>query len=123
VKLPIYDERSPANVFRNAQVQDYGAQENHQPGLDEYLDDEYRDTGLCECFEEGEEFVIAPSVVPEEIISRCAWAWSDIRHDMMTIAMGADIPGIRQPGTVITGCTDWLRPVIFKIERMDEDVQ
>jgi uncharacterized repeat protein (TIGR04076 family) len=89
--------------------------------MDEYLDDAYKDTGLCECFEEGDEFIIDPTVVPEAFLARCAWAWADIRQDIMTIAMGANIPGIRQPGTVITGCTDWLRPVIFKVERMDQD--
>jgi uncharacterized repeat protein (TIGR04076 family) len=91
----------------------------NQELIEEYLDDPYKDTGLCECFKEGEEFVIDPSVVPEEFKARCAWAWADIRHDILTIAMGANIPGIKQPGTVITGCTDWLRPVIFKVERMN----
>ena len=29
------------------------------------------------------------------------------------------MPGMKQRGTLITGCTDWLRPVIFKVEKMD----
>jgi uncharacterized repeat protein (TIGR04076 family) len=68
---------------------------------------------------QGEEFVIDPSVVPEDFCAHCAWAWADIRKGILTVAMGANMPGIRQPGTVITDCTDWLRPVIFKVERMD----
>jgi uncharacterized repeat protein (TIGR04076 family) len=91
----------------------------NQDLIDDYLEDAYKDTGLCECFEEGEGFVIDPSTVPEEFLARCAWAWADIRQDIMAVAMGANMPGIRQPGTVITGCTDWLRPVIFKVERME----
>ena len=91
----------------------------NQDLIDEYLEDSYKDIGLCECFGEGEEFVIDPSVVPEDFCARCAWAWADIRKDILTVAMGANMPGIRQPGTVITGCTDWLRPVIFKVERTD----
>ena len=90
----------------------------HQDLIDDYLDEAYRGTGLCECFKEGEEFVIDPATVPKAFHDRCAWAWDDIRKDIMTVAMGADIPGIRQPGTVLTGCTDWLRPVIFKVERL-----
>jgi uncharacterized repeat protein (TIGR04076 family) len=31
------------------------------------------------------------------------------------------MPGIRQPGIIIAGCTDWFRPVIFKVERMAND--
>jgi uncharacterized repeat protein (TIGR04076 family) len=91
----------------------------NQDLIDEYLDDSYQDTGLCECFEEGEEFVIDPFAVPEDFCARCAWAGADIRKDILTVAYGADMPGMKQRGTVLTGCTDWLRPVIFKVERMD----
>lgn len=91
----------------------------NQDLIDEYLDDAYAGTGLCECFVEGEEFIVDSAAVPEELVARCAWAWADIRKDIMTIAMGADIPGIKQPGTAIAGCTDWLRPVIFKVERIE----
>jgi uncharacterized repeat protein (TIGR04076 family) len=85
--------------------------------IDEYLVDEYKETGPCECFRDSQEIVIEDhSTVPQDF---CASAWADIRKDILTIAMGADMPGIRQSGTVITGCTDWFRPVIFKGERME----
>ena len=93
----------------------------NQDLIDEYLDDPYKGTGLCECFEEGQEFVIDPASVPEEFSTRCMWAWADIRKDIVTIAAGGNMMGMKQPGTIITGCTDWLRPVIFKVERMDSD--
>ena len=89
----------------------------NQDLVEEYLDDAYKDTGLCECFEDGQEFVIEPGEgVPEGF---CVWAWADMRSDIMTVAYGGDMPGMKQCGTFITGCTDWLRPVIFKVERMD----
>jgi uncharacterized repeat protein (TIGR04076 family) len=87
----------------------------HHDLIDEYLDDSHQDIGLCQCFEEGEEFVVDPSVMPEGFCARCAWAWADIRRDILTVAMGADMPGMRHTGTIIAGCTDWFRPVIFKI--------
>lgn len=88
----------------------------NQDLIDEYLDDEYGKIGPCECFRDGQEIVIEDyTVVPEDF---CASAWADIRKDILTVAMGGNMPGIRQPGTVITGCTDWFRPVIFKVERM-----
>lgn len=89
--------------------------------IDQYLDDAYKDMGPCECFEEGQQFVIDPAQVPEEFCARCAWAWADIRKDIVAVASGADMPGVKQPGTVITGCRDWFRPVIFKLERMEDD--
>jgi len=88
--------------------------------IGEYLEDAYGDIGPCECLTDGQEFVIAGgeelSQVPEGF---CAWAWADIRHDIYAIAVGGDMPGFKRRGTAITGCTDWFRPVIFKVERMD----
>jgi uncharacterized repeat protein (TIGR04076 family) len=91
----------------------------NQDLIDEYLEDSYQDIGPCECFEEGQEFLVDPSAVPEDFFAHCAWAWADIRGDLLTVAYGGDMPGMKQRGTLITGCTDWLRPVIFKVERME----
>jgi uncharacterized repeat protein (TIGR04076 family) len=89
----------------------------NQDLIDDYLDDGYKGVGLCDCFRDGQEMVIDDyAMVPDGF---CSSAWADIRHDILTVAMGANLPGIRQPGTVITGCRDWFRPVIFKVERMN----
>ena len=103
-------------------MQDHRSEEDpNRDLLDEYLSEEYQDLGPCERFSEGQEFVLEGygemATVPEGF---CAWAWADIRKDIWALAMGANIPGMRQPGTVISGCTNWLRPVIFKIERLGE---
>jgi uncharacterized repeat protein (TIGR04076 family) len=83
---------------------------------DEYLEDT-EGFGPCEHFSDGQEFVIEnPSVIPEGF---CAWAWADIRGDILTVVAGGDLPGINRRGTVIVGCTDWFRPVIFKVERIE----
>ena len=87
--------------------------------IDAYLDPEYQDIGLCECFKDGQEIIIEDySTVPENF---CASAWADIRKDILTVAYGGDMPGIRYRGTFITGCTDWFRPVIFKVERIENE--
>ena len=91
----------------------------NQDLIDQYLDEAYKDIGLCENFKDGQEFVIDPSTMPEDFCACCPWAWADIRSDILTIAAGADIPGMKQAGTVISSCTDWFRPVIFKVERME----
>jgi uncharacterized repeat protein (TIGR04076 family) len=91
----------------------------NQDLIDEYLEDDYREIGRCEVFRDGQEMVIQDySAVPENF---CASAWADIRKEILTVALGGNMPGIRQPGTVITGCTDWFRPVIFKVERIEDD--
>ena len=93
----------------------------NQELIDEYLDDSYKEHGLCECFRDGQEFLIDPSGIPKDFLECCPWAWADIRKDILTVATGGNMPGIRQRGTVITGCRDWFRPVIFKVERMEDD--
>jgi uncharacterized repeat protein (TIGR04076 family) len=90
----------------------------HQDLIDEYLDDENRGVGLCERFREGQEFVIDPTTVPQDFCACCPWAWADIRDDITTVAVGGDIPGMKQPGTIISSCRDWFRPVLFKVERI-----
>jgi uncharacterized repeat protein (TIGR04076 family) len=73
--------------------------------------------GVCEQFSDGQEFVLEhPYRTPEGF---CPWAWADIRGDIMMIMTGGDPPWIKQRGVAITGCTDWFRPVIFKVERID----
>ncbi len=41
-----------------------------------------------------------------------------IRRGILAVAYGGDMPGMKQRGTIVTGCTDWFRPVIFKVERL-----
>ena len=94
----------------------------NQDLIKEHLRDELRNIGPCECFREGQEFILESVTDFQEVPKDfCDWAWADIRKDIMTIAYGANVTGIKQRGTIITGCTDWFRPVIFKVERMEND--
>ena len=84
----------------------------------EYLDDSCRNRGPCELFEEGQVFDVDPSLPSNELCSRCSWAWFSIYDDVVKVAVGGDIPGMKDNGTIVTGCRDWFRPVIFKVERI-----
>jgi uncharacterized repeat protein (TIGR04076 family) len=93
----------------------------NQDLIDEYLEDAYRNIGPCDRFQDSQEFIIqGETALAQPPKNFCAWAWADIRKDILTIAVGGDMPGLKQGGTVISGCTDWFRPVIFKIERLNE---
>ena len=88
----------------------------NQDLIEEYLDESCQEMTRCERFEEGQEFVIDQIfALPEGF---CAWAWADIRQDLLSMAIGGNLPGVKQSGLTITGCTDWFRPVIFKVERI-----
>ena len=83
----------------------------------EYLDIA-GDFGACERFSDGQEIIIERHFeIPEGF---CPWAWADIRRDIKTIAAGGNLSWVKQRGTAIAGCTDWFRPVIFKIERIED---
>ena len=90
----------------------------NQDLADEYLElDDMSSFDFCERFEDGQEFVVErPFGIPEGF---CPWAWADIRQDILTVAVGGDPPWMKQRGTTIAGCTDWFRPVIFKVERIE----
>jgi len=49
----------------------------------------------------------------------CGWAWRDIYKDVSVLAFGGDFDWTK-PGVAITCCTDGNRPVVFKLERMEE---
>lgn len=86
--------------------------------IEEYAEEQYKDVPPCEIFKEGQEIIIDPNLatIPEGF---CHWAWADIRNDITTIASGGNILGMKNKGIVITGCSDWFRNVIFKVERME----
>ncbi len=50
----------------------------------------------------------------------CSWAWADIQRDVTMLRYGADPPWIRIAGTAIASCTDGRKPVVFKIERVED---
>lgn len=91
----------------------------YQDLAEEYMQDASK-FGVCNLFQEGQEFIVSnPFRLPEGF---CEWAWADIRHHILMAAGGGDLAWMKQRNTLIAGCTDWFRPVLFKIERLAEDL-
>ena len=92
----------------------------NQDLIDEYMGDERKtnDVAPCPYCDDGQEYMVEnPGVLPEGF---CAWAWADINKEVLAITSGGNIaPWIRYPGIAITCCTDGFRPVVFKVERME----
>jgi uncharacterized repeat protein (TIGR04076 family) len=84
--------------------------------VEEYLDID-EDFTACPRFIEGQEIIVERLDEPPE--GFCLWAWADIRKDLEIIASGGNLYWVKTPGTTIAGCSDWFRPVIFKIERIE----
>jgi len=48
----------------------------------------------------------------------CPWAYADIHRDITHLRFGGDYPFVKEAGVAVQCCTDGLRPVFFKLERV-----
>ncbi|MBA7667511.1 hypothetical protein ES703_75603 [subsurface metagenome] len=75
-----------------------------------------RDLKACDRVEDGQEFIVKGLDMPEGF---CPPAWVAIVGNVRTMMFGGNMPWLKEKGTTVTCCTDGLRPVIFKLERME----
>lgn len=71
--------------------------------------------GACGLFEDGEEFMVEDGKMPHGF---CTSAWNTIYCNVRILMFGGDLPWYQEEGVAINCCTDGLRPVIFKLERI-----
>ena len=71
----------------------------------------------CSLFEEGQVFIADIETMPEGF---CPGAWADIFRFVCGLQAGADYPWVNEPGTALVACNDGFRPVIFRLERINE---
>lgn len=108
---------APDNVPADAKVKITVVQRTHnREYLGRFLEADYAAMGPCDCFSEGQEFFVAqPWEMPAGF---CPWAWADIRGQIVAVLSGGHLPGMKEPATAVAGCTDWLRPVLFFIQKI-----
>ncbi|MCP3899055.1 MAG: TIGR04076 family protein [Desulfobacteraceae bacterium] len=88
----------------------------NQDIIDGYMKEEMRNSNMCEVLKEGDEFFVYSEFhAPENF---CQWAWADIRNDIIAVINGVQHPWFKEKGITISGCTDWFKPVLFKIEKI-----
>lgn len=86
--------------------------------FDQELADEYCQPGQSPCsyFAEGEEFIV--DTHPGE--GFCDAAWNDIYKAYATLMRGGSFsPWMKDDNTLIVCCSDAIRPVTFKLERIE----
>ncbi len=73
-------------------------------------------SSVCEVYKDGQVFYVGDNGrMPEGF---CGWAWDDIYKDVQTLRFNGDFSWFGEPGVSVNCCTDGLRPVVFKIERV-----
>jgi uncharacterized repeat protein (TIGR04076 family) len=71
----------------------------------------------CPMYKVGDEFMIdEKGNMPNGF---CSWAWYDLYRDFTTIRYGGNFNWVKEKGLNYVSCSDGLRPVIFKIERIE----
>ncbi|MFA6715790.1 MAG: TIGR04076 family protein [Victivallaceae bacterium] len=76
----------------------------------------YTDNGnwpVCQHFQEGQQFIVSEKTPWEIPPGFCGWAWADIQKLVWAMARGG-------PNIFVTCCTDGFRPVLFKLEKIDQ---
>jgi uncharacterized repeat protein (TIGR04076 family) len=68
-------------------------------------------------FKEGDVFISESGENPEGF---CAWAFADLQRDIIHLRFGGDYPWMAEKGVTYQCCTDGLRPVFFKLERIED---
>ena len=70
----------------------------------------------CGIYEDGQVFYVEENgSMPEGF---CGWAWDDLGKIVMTLRCHGNYHFFNKPGVSVNCCTDGLRPVIFKLERV-----
>ncbi|MCP3930638.1 MAG: TIGR04076 family protein [Bacteroidetes bacterium] len=75
----------------------------------------------CPVFTEGQAFIYDHSGDGSKPSKFCERAWNDIYPTVMTLAHNGTFLGwMKEDGISIACCTDGIRPVVFKIERISD---
>ena len=101
LKITVLKTLSTQDVFGEATAEEMGAKPNN----------------ICPVIKEGSVYTVEKGKIPEGF---CTWMWHDIYPEAVTLQMGGNFPWMKEEGTIIASCSDGMRPVIVKMERINE---
>ena len=74
--------------------------------------------GPCPFFSEGQEFIVEYLAQRPEGFE-CEWAWDDLHKLILALMLKGDFgTWMKDPNMFVACCTDGIKPVVFKIERL-----
>ena len=68
-------------------------------------------------FEDGQKRVSENGEMPEDF---CSWAWVDLARSIHVLKFGGNFKNWTEDGIMYDACSDGVRPVCFKLERIEE---
>ena len=73
----------------------------------------------CGIIEEGQTFIVGDDgLCPKGF---CSGAWADLYCRYRHLSLGGDFPWMKRKGTAVAACGDGYRPVVFFLERLEDD--
>ena len=72
----------------------------------------------CPVVKKGQEFIVENELTMPE--GFCRWAWVDIYRDLAILTMGGTFADGDLTGIKYSCCSDGIKPVVFKLERIGE---
>jgi uncharacterized repeat protein (TIGR04076 family) len=70
----------------------------------------------CQVYKDGQEYILGENLAMPE--GFCPSAWHTIYGNVRTLSFGGNLPYFEEEGVAISCCSDGMRPVVFKIERI-----
>ena len=71
----------------------------------------------CDQLEVGQEFIIDDGYgFPPGF---CPWAFADIQKDIVHLRFSGDFSWMEESGVNLSCCTDGVKPVVFRLERIE----
>jgi len=70
---------------------------------------------VCTRLNEDDTFIAQKGACPQGF---CGTAFADIHRDITHLRFGGSYPWMQEQGVAYSCCTDGLRPVIFRLERV-----
>lgn len=105
-----WKNKAKITVLRKCYFQDLADQHLNDPTV-----------GPCAIFQEGQEFIVDKQSYLTMLNGQfCSEAWAAISHYVYTALQGGDVMHgwTNDEAVMIACCSDGVRPVVFKIERL-----
>jgi uncharacterized repeat protein (TIGR04076 family) len=98
IRITVLRRFHPSEVFENSPVTPAGK------------------LNACEVYRDGQEFTVdEDGGMPEGF---CTSAWNAIYPSVRVLSFGGNPPWYKEKGVSVECCTDGLRPVVFKLQRI-----
>ena len=69
---------------------------------------------------EGQEWISENGEMPEDF---CGWAWVDLSRSIHVLRFGGNFKDWAEDGIMYNACSDGVRPVCFKLERIEDSLE